>query len=904
MNSILAPASALMNRLKYPQKFLLIGLLLAIPLVAVLLQFLFQIQSRIDFSTREQLGLRYNASIVQLLQATQRHRGLSLTALNNNAAFKSQLPAAEQRVTDALNSLATADVQFGADLKVSDSYRLLATTWQSILQAQASPSITPQVSFEIHTAFIQETLRTLTIVGNNSNLILDPDIDSYYLMDSVIEKLPLTSEYLGQIRAIGTQAFANGVVSTEERTRMQLLSGLARAALDANGQGFDYIYVANPGLEPKLRPIMTAYRQRVTAFLDRVSSQFLNNFDPVALDIQAYWDLSTAAVDQAFAVYADANIELNQLLQLRINRFAVQRNIVLVTSLLGLVLATYLLAGFYQSVQEALAALERASKGMISGQTNAELVLNNRDELAQIAISFNNIASELISARDRALEANRAKSVFLANMSHELRTPLNAVIGYSELLEEDAVESGDTTIVPDLKKIQNSARHLLTLINSILDLSKIEAGKMEIYLEQVDLALLVRDVSTIIQPLLDRNKNTLKVLGARPGLMMTTDVTKVRQVLFNLLSNATKFTNNGTVTLDLNASDPSWISFTVRDTGIGIKSSHLQKLFQEFTQADSSTTRQYGGTGLGLSISKRFCEMLGGNITVSSELGQGSEFVVRLPITLQAIETTSENLAASSAVRNSNGTILVIDDEESSRAILRTFLNKEGYRVETSSNGEDGLRMARELKPNAITLDVMMPGKDGWEVLAQLKSSPELMDIPVIMLTMSGDRQIGYALGASDFLNKPIDRSNLAAIMRKYRLETAMQQILVVEDEANNREMVRRMLDREGCTVTEAENGKVALDKLKYYTPDLILLDLMMPQMDGFEFLTHLRNHPRWRAIPIIVITAKVLTGEERKHLNTQVQRILEKGEYSQEMLLQELRSLLDTSRTTYYTAN
>jgi CheY-like chemotaxis protein len=263
----------------------------------------------------------------------------------------------------------------------------------------------------------------------------------------------------------------------------------------------------------------------------------------------------------------------------------------------------------------------------------------------------------------------------------------------------------------------------------------------------------------------------------------------------------------------------------------------------------------------------------------------------------QVVETTSETPLAGGKVRNANGTILVIDDEESSRTILRSFLNKEGYRVETASNGEEGLRLARELKPNAITLDVMMPGKDGWEVLAQLKSSPELVDIPVIMLSMAGDRQIGYALGASDYLNKPIDRSNLAAILRKYRLETAMQQILVVEDEANNREMLRRMLDREGCTVTEADNGKIALEKLKYYTPDLILLDLMMPQMDGFEFLSHVRNHPRWRTIPIIVITAKELTGEERNRLNTQVQRILEKGDYSQEMLLQELRSLLDASQ-------
>jgi signal transduction histidine kinase/CheY-like chemotaxis protein len=535
---------------------------------------------------------------------------------------------------------------------------------------------------------------------------------------------------------------------------------------------------------------------------------------------------------------------------------------------------------------------------MIGGQMEGELVLENKDELAQVAISFNNIATELVTARDQALEANRAKSAFLANMSHELRTPLNAVIGYSELIEEECEDTGQEEFIPDLKKIQAAAKHLLTLINDILDLSKIEAGKMDLHLETFPVDSMVNDVLTTITPLIDKNGNTLAV-NIESGLgEMRADLTKVRQILFNLFSNASKFTKSGQISFNAvreTISGGEWITFSVKDSGIGMSPEQIGKLFKDFSQADSSTTRKYGGTGLGLSISKRFCQMMNGDISVESELGKGSLFIVRLPaIVAKPDPLPSVNLKE---IPVPNGSlVLVIDDDPTVHELISRALMREGFRVETAHNGEEGLRKAKELQPDAITLDVMMPRMDGWAVLTSLKSDPTTAKIPVIMVTMVNDQGLGYALGASDYLTKPIEKDKLLAVLKKYECDAETCDVLIVEDDPAIREMMKRLLQNNGWITVEAENGRVGLDKLQDSKPGIILLDLMMPEMDGFQFISEVAKNDSWRNIPIVVVTAMDLTDEDRQHLNGHVEKILQKGAYPRDVLLAEVSSLVTAS--------
>jgi CheY-like chemotaxis protein len=369
-------------------------------------------------------------------------------------------------------------------------------------------------------------------------------------------------------------------------------------------------------------------------------------------------------------------------------------------------------------------------------------------------------------------------------------------------------------------------------------------------------------------------------------------------VLFNLLSNACKFTRQGVISLDVvreTAAGGDWITFSVRDTGIGMSPEQMGKLFQAFSQAEASTMRQYGGTGLGLAITKHFCQMMGGDITVESEVGKGSTFTIRLPAEVSnpkaqpvpAIEAKSE------ALPEGTSTVLVIDDDPRVRELLQRFLSKEGFQVASASGGEEGLRLAKHLRPTAITLDVMMPGMDGWAVLTALKADPDLAEIPVIMLTIVDNKNLGYALGAADYLTKPVDRDRLVAILQKYPREDPSRPVLVVEDDAATREMLRRMLDKEGWRMTEAEHGRVALERIAAHRPALILLDLMMPEMDGFQFVAEVRKQEAWRSIPIIVVTAKDLTEADRLRLNGYVDRILQKGAYSREELLCEVRDLV-----------
>ena len=440
----------------------------------------------------------------------------------------------------------------------------------------------------------------------------------------------------------------------------------------------------------------------------------------------------------------------------------------------------------------------------------------------------------------------------------------------------------------DLEKIQAAGKHLLGLINDILDLSKIEAGRMDVYLEHVFLSRLVDEVKTIVEPMMKQNGNTL-VIDCPPDIgSLQTDLTKLKQSIINLLSNAAKFTKQGNVTFRLSRQQPDgtpWVKFEVVDSGIGMTEEQMGRLFQAFTQADSSTTRNFGGTGLGLTITKHFCAMLGGSIDVKSTPGQGSTFTILLPdrVTKTVVEDDQDADADSAAfVRERPAgavSVLVVDDDPAVHDVLAATLGKEGYQITHAWDGMEALNIMRKDPPDIVTLDVMMPKLDGWSVLGVMKSDPELAHIPVIMLTIVDHRNLGFSLGASEYMTKPIDRNRLIALIQKFAASQRDGTVLVIDDDADVRAMVKSTIEGVGMQAVEAANGQAALDWLAANPqPALVLLDLMMPKMDGFEFLEQVRQNQQFVDLPIVVLTAKELTDNERGFLAERTLLVLSKS--------------------------
>ncbi|MCJ2066517.1 response regulator [Methylobacterium sp. J-088] len=495
-------------------------------------------------------------------------------------------------------------------------------------------------------------------------------------------------------------------------------------------------------------------------------------------------------------------------------------------------------------------------------------------------------------ARDAAEEHSRAKSRFLANMSHELRTPLSAVIGYSEMLEEEAEELGQESLLSDLGKIKTNAQHLLGLINDVLDLSKVEAEKMELDPEDIDVAAFVENAAGTVDALVKRKGNTLVVVVAGDVGHARTDAVKLRQCVFNLLSNAAKFTEGGTITLRVGrerGATGDWLGFTVTDTGIGMSPEQVGRLFERFSQADETTTRRFGGTGLGLALSRAFARLLGGDISVESVEGEGTSFTIRVPAAVADHAGEKAPMVTSDDPAPSGDLVLVIDDEASQRELMTRFLERQRFAVRTAGDGRTGLDMARSLKPRAILLDVMMPDMDGWSVLAALKADPDLAGIPVVMVSFVADATLSASLGAVEAVPKPVDWTRLKAILDPFR--AADGDVLVVDDDPDMRHRLRSTLERNGWTVREAGNGAEALDQVRHGLPRLVLLDLTMPVMDGFSFLHRLRELPDCSDIPVVVLSARNITVEERNRLS-EADAVLRKGDTSLQDIATEVRKL------------
>jgi signal transduction histidine kinase/CheY-like chemotaxis protein len=497
-----------------------------------------------------------------------------------------------------------------------------------------------------------------------------------------------------------------------------------------------------------------------------------------------------------------------------------------------------------------------------------------------------------IEEKSRQLElASQHKSQFVASMSHELRTPLNAIIGLTEMMVTNAARFGTEKAAEPLKRVHRAGQHLLGLINQVLDLSKIEAGKLELNPESVSLAPLIDEVIGTARQLAQQNKNNLVVEAQEKLGALTVDPMRLRQILLNLLSNACKFTTQGEVKLRVRkvADGRNWVEFAVADTGIGMTAEQQAKLFEEFTQADSSTARRYGGTGLGLAITRKLARMMGGDVTVASEPGKGSVFAVRLPAGSDPVAKAATN----GSRPPSNDCVLVVDDDATARELIAEQLKAEGFSVVTAAGGLEGLKLAKDLRPIAITLDVMMPDLDGWSVLAALRQDADLAEIPVIIITILDEHRRGVALGAAGYLTKPIDRERLHRMVSRFRASARPTRVLLVDDDKDQRERLRGWLEGEQWAVQESGNGREALTRLQADKPDVILLDLMMPEMDGFAVVAALQKEPRWRDIPVIVITARDLDAKDRERLNSGVQSVLVKETFRPADLVERIRRLV-----------
>jgi signal transduction histidine kinase/CheY-like chemotaxis protein len=552
---------------------------------------------------------------------------------------------------------------------------------------------------------------------------------------------------------------------------------------------------------------------------------------------------------------------------------------VFVISLLIVIGAGYPLV---RHIRRSLRALTEGSVKWSAGQTAYRVPALGRDEFGELSQHFNSMAAqieegmaELQLARARADHANQSKSDFLANMSHELRTPMNAIIGYSEMVLEEAQDDPEAKaeeFKADIGKILSAGKHLLALINDILDISKIEAGKMSLYVEPVDVVELIEETMTTVRPLIEKNDNVLEFRHDLGNGRIESDQTKLRQILLNLLSNAAKFTHKGLVTISAErrrSADREVLELAVSDSGIGMNEEQQARIFEAFTQADSSTTREFGGTGLGLTICKRFAELMDGDLVVASTPGKGTVFTLSIPVrphgdSDEHAEPEQSGEQANAPI-NSRGRVLVVDDDPAARDIAGRILRGDGYEVLAAGSGQRGLELARHSRPDLIVLDVMMPGLDGWQVLEELKRDPELASIPVIMQSMLDERQTGLDKGADDYLTKPVDRRKLTEAIRCLLPESEAGRVLLIAGDVHSRQQAADLIGDIEAEIVQTSDLDEAQAMIGRQSFSMVMIGQHPGTDEVARFMLGIQKTAETRAIPMLLLRPD---GLEEKHID------------------------------------
>jgi signal transduction histidine kinase/DNA-binding response OmpR family regulator/ligand-binding sensor domain-containing protein len=565
---------------------------------------------------------------------------------------------------------------------------------------------------------------------------------------------------------------------------------------------------------------------------------------------------------------------------------------------------------------KAMLAMEVALGGRVEGflvldnfSDTAAFARSDLNKLARVrehavsAISKARILRELQMKNREAEEANQAKSRFLANMSHELRTPMNAIIGFSEILGDRLQGKIDDRSLNFLRSILNSGKHLLDIINDILDLSKIEAGKMEIFPETFSVRATIDGICQVMRGMSTRRSITFDIDVAPDVTEIETDNAKFKQILYNLLSNAVKFSPESSMVAirarKIAATDlaPETIAIEVIDRGIGIAPENQKAIFEEFQQVDTAASRQFGGTGLGLSLVKKFVELQAGSIQVESEIGKGSTFTVTLPVHFQGATIPSPIVSADGTVIPPGNRILIVEDEDEAFATLSAYISAAGYVPIRARHGEEAMRLARSMRPTAITLDIVLPGTQGWDVLKNLKGDASTCEIPVIIVSMIDNRELGLAFGVADYFVKPVDWQRLLKRLREITSKAAAPKrarLLLIDDDVSVHDMLEPELTKQGYQLEKAFSGAEGLERAEKSKPDVIILDLSMPGISGFKVAEMLKASDETARIPIVVFTAKDLTPDDREQLRYGMSGLVIKGAAAGRRLISAIQSLDD----------
>ncbi len=624
-----------------------------------------------------------------------------------------------------------------------------------------------------------------------------------------------------------------------------------------------------------------------------------------------------------------------------------RRTITYVTVMVVLIVIamTVVLVGLIVNpVQQLVEATERVA----SGNLDTPVIIHTNDEIGDLGASFNKMTEDLkryrnelrnysrtleqkVEERTKALRltneelqrtnqqleaVSKLKSEFLANMSHELRTPLNAIIGFSEILCDRSFGELNEKQFKYAQNVVVSGKHLLQLINEILDLAKVESGKMDLHLETFGVSGVLTEIANFARGLASKKEITIKPRFSPKLVTVTADPKKFKQIFYNLLSNAIKFTpNDGEIEISSDvvgdfemADDDQFIvrryaEFCVKDNGIGIDPADQDRIFQEFQQVDGSHSRQYEGTGLGLALTKKLVDLHGGSIWLESEKGKGSSFYFTIPISETDVDEPRRtspaviSAAFSNDVKNGNAhnVALVVEDDLHSFELMSAYLEEAGYRVVHAASGKEVLQTVRSIRPAIIILDIILPGKDGWEILRELKADPEINDIPVVITSVLADEETGFAMGAADYIVKPISRENLQTRLRRLWSAAAQRQIsnvLIIDSDVEFVDFLGSMLGGEPFVVTRAYSGLQGIEYASKQKPDLIFLELMLPDINGFEVVEFLKMDDATKDIPIIVMSGRDLIEEERIVLNGKIEAAARKGRYEKTDFLNEIKRL------------